>query len=380
MEQTLAGLGSRVFLMNNVHEDQPVVFETRWALSYLRGPLGRQEIKRLMDPIKSARQARLSRSRAESVEAARQSAPTRQSEAALQSGPSRTVSTDPAATVGRPRRSRPASISTSCRCAAGRLPARGSSTRRCCSASPRCASPTRRPGWTPPQTVTVTTPVSDAPVPVDWNAAAESAFGPSDLEREAGAGAAYDPLPSAASKAKSYDAWKKSFGTWVYGAKKLELLRSAEPPLVSQPGETEGQFRVRLQQAARESRDEAVERLRQQYAPKIATLQERLRRAQAARGARGQPGIVCEAADSHLVRRDAARRVHGAQGGEHVHGRACDDGGAGRRAVDEGGRGREARGRERGVGAAADRRARSRTARADRGRRGEDGERARWSR
>jgi hypothetical protein len=132
------------------------------------------------------------------------------------------------------------------------------------------------------QTVTVAAPVSDAPVPVDWNAAAESAFGPSDLEREAGAGAAYDPLPSAASKAKSYDAWKKSFGTWVYGSKKLELWRSADPPLVSQPDETEGQFRVRLQQAARESRDEAVERLRQQYAPKIATLQERLRRAQAA--------------------------------------------------------------------------------------------------
>ena len=55
MEQTLAALGSRVFLMNNVHEDEPVVFETRWALSYLRGPLGRQEIKRLMDARKSER-------------------------------------------------------------------------------------------------------------------------------------------------------------------------------------------------------------------------------------------------------------------------------------------------------------------------------------
>ena len=38
----LAGLGNRVFLMNNVHEDDPVVFETRWALSYLRGPLTRR--------------------------------------------------------------------------------------------------------------------------------------------------------------------------------------------------------------------------------------------------------------------------------------------------------------------------------------------------
>ncbi|PYV86968.1 MAG: ATP-binding protein, partial [Acidobacteria bacterium] len=37
MEQILAGLGNRIFLMNNVHEDGPEVFETRWTLSYLRG-------------------------------------------------------------------------------------------------------------------------------------------------------------------------------------------------------------------------------------------------------------------------------------------------------------------------------------------------------
>src|SRR5262249_6449547 len=48
MEQTLAALGSRVFLMNNVHEDKPVVFEVRWAMSYLRGPLSRTQIKTLM--------------------------------------------------------------------------------------------------------------------------------------------------------------------------------------------------------------------------------------------------------------------------------------------------------------------------------------------
>ena len=35
MEATLAALGNRVFLMNNVHDDAPVVFESRWAMSYL---------------------------------------------------------------------------------------------------------------------------------------------------------------------------------------------------------------------------------------------------------------------------------------------------------------------------------------------------------
>ena len=52
MERTLAALGSRVFLMNNVHEEVPVVFHTRWAMSYLCGPLTRDQIKRLMDPLR----------------------------------------------------------------------------------------------------------------------------------------------------------------------------------------------------------------------------------------------------------------------------------------------------------------------------------------
>ena len=32
--------------MHNVHEPEPVVFETRWTLSYLRGPMSREELKR----------------------------------------------------------------------------------------------------------------------------------------------------------------------------------------------------------------------------------------------------------------------------------------------------------------------------------------------
>src|ERR1051326_3196893 len=54
MEQILAGLSNRIFLLNNVHDDAPEVFETRWAMSYLRGPLTRAQIKSLMDPVKSA--------------------------------------------------------------------------------------------------------------------------------------------------------------------------------------------------------------------------------------------------------------------------------------------------------------------------------------
>ncbi len=54
METLLSSLGNRVFLMNNVHEDEPVLFETRWVMSYLRGPLTRSQIKQLMAPRKAA--------------------------------------------------------------------------------------------------------------------------------------------------------------------------------------------------------------------------------------------------------------------------------------------------------------------------------------
>lgn len=46
----LSRLSARVFLMNNVHDDAPILFHTRWALSYLRGPISRQEITALMAP------------------------------------------------------------------------------------------------------------------------------------------------------------------------------------------------------------------------------------------------------------------------------------------------------------------------------------------
>src|SRR5262245_11172027 len=48
MDCILSGLGNRVFLMNNVHEDHPVVFQSRFALSFLRGPLTREQVSRLM--------------------------------------------------------------------------------------------------------------------------------------------------------------------------------------------------------------------------------------------------------------------------------------------------------------------------------------------
>ena len=83
-----------------------------------------------------------------------------------------------------------------------------------------------------------------------------------------------------ASQVKSYTGWNREFTTLLYGNQRLELLKSPGLAVVSNPGETERDFRIRMQQTGREQRDQVVDALRQKYAPKIATLQDRIRRAQ----------------------------------------------------------------------------------------------------
>ena len=132
------------------------------------------------------------------------------------------------------------------------------------------------------QTTTLLTTIADGPVTVDWNGAVPAEVPIEDLEKEPQTNANFTETPAAASKAKSYDAWKKDLASWVYRNQRLELLESPSLEIASNPGETERDFRVRLQQFARERRDEAVEKLRQQYAPKIEQLAERKRRAEQA--------------------------------------------------------------------------------------------------
>jgi DNA helicase HerA-like ATPase len=41
LDKIISALGKRAFVLNNVHEKEPVVFQTRWAMNYLAGPMTR---------------------------------------------------------------------------------------------------------------------------------------------------------------------------------------------------------------------------------------------------------------------------------------------------------------------------------------------------
>jgi hypothetical protein len=123
-------------------------------------------------------------------------------------------------------------------------------------------------------------PLTDGAVPVDWDHGTPVDLAIADLEEAPADGAQFGELPAPAGKAKSYESWAKEFAGWLFRTQKLEVLRSPSTKAVSKPGESEGEFRVRLQQASRETRDRQAEQLRQAYAPKIASLQERLRKAE----------------------------------------------------------------------------------------------------
>lgn len=264
MEATLAGLGNRVFLMRNVHEDQPVVFQSRWALSYLRGPMTLPQIRQVMRAL-----------------------PTATSTAPAAAPAAATIPVPAAAPVGAPT-------------------------------PPPAPAPAGRPVL-PPEIpeyfLRPANPVSDvvyrpailgvsklhfvdakaavdtwltysllAPLGDDgfavWEEAAVKGDLKNELDPQAATGAAFSPVPTAATRKQSAEAWRKTLTAHLYQNVTMDLMTCPAIKLTSKPGETEGDFTARVGQVLREQRDLEVGKLRAKYAPKLQTLGDQLRRAQ----------------------------------------------------------------------------------------------------
>ncbi len=266
MARILSGLGSRVFLMNNVHDDSPVIFETRWALSYLRGPLTRTQIKTLMDPYK-------------------RTLPSPQTKIPATPSQPHTSHTSEVSTkkTGSPRPVLPPEISQYF------IPlriAQPEDTTLIYQAQLLASSSVHyvqaKTKLDVERDITTHVPITGNPVPVNWDDAEDLEIDSEELEKRPESHSTYAPLAAVASSGKQYKKWEKDFKNWVYRNKALELWKSSVLKIVSELDETERDFRIRLKQLAHEQRDEEIERLRRKYAPKMATLEERIRRAEQA--------------------------------------------------------------------------------------------------
>jgi len=250
LDKLISGLDSRVFLLHNVHDSQPAVFETRWAMSFLSGPMTREQIKAFSAGIPAG-------------------------QAAVHPAPV-AVPPPPSGTVLPPLQ--PTDV------AVFYLPASGAGQG--LSYIPAVGGwldvhySNKRFGIDVSEAVALATPIEDGPIPVDWDQALEIGAAPGDIASSPLPGAEFADLPAAANRPADYKKWCNDMLRWVRQNRPLILYQSKKLKLTSSPGETEGAFRARLTQAAREKRDLAVEKLRRKYAEKYAVLQDRRMRAE----------------------------------------------------------------------------------------------------
>ena len=281
MEELLAGLGSRVFLLNNVHEDEPVVFHVRWVMSYLTGPLARRQIKKPMDP-----------KRAE-VEAVQAAAPTPEPEAPKPPDP----------LPMRPRL--PRGAEDFFMPAGAGVPAEEINYVPAVIRVGEVRYQDSRKGISGTESVALINKIDPESGEVSWNQALELPNGMqvSQLGREPLPGASFSELPQSMLESKQWTDLKKELVDFLYGNHTITVFKSPMTGMYSNLGESEGEFRARLVHAAHELRDEKVDELQDSYEKKIETLEDRI--------ARAMDEVAEQQAQASTAKMDTAMKIGG---------------------------------------------------------------------
>lgn len=249
MEVLLSGLGNRVFLMNNVHEDGPVLFHVRWVMSYLTGPLARGQIKGLMDPRRGAFEREVE---AEVMDGNPMSQPS----GGAVGGSRPVVGTgvvevfaEAEGSAYRPFLLREATVHFSL----SKANVEGSR-----------------------KVVKVN---AILPKEIDWEETMVVEV--ASLREKPEEGVGFSELPGFAMNAKNYKQVEDEFKDELYRDEREEIFFCPMVKVYGRIGEEEGEFRVRVSHEAREERDEAMEKMKDAAEGKLKTLEGRLRSAEA---------------------------------------------------------------------------------------------------
>lgn len=270
IDQIISGLENRVFVMSNTHEDGLEIFQTRWALSYLRGPITRNQIKELIKDIKLLPEFSINGKKTEIKETVSKTLNNiHQISSNNELKLTRTQPTlpppiiqyfIPVESLGINKQSkfyyRPEIIGVaSLNFVDSKL------------------------GIDTTMELQVITPITNEPISVDWTSSKEIDINLKNLQKKS-EGSNFTELPLIASKAEKYDRWEKDFIDWLYKNQKLSLYKIKDLKEISKLGESESDFRNRIRTLIRENRDNNVEKLRQKYSSKIRNIQEKIQRAQ----------------------------------------------------------------------------------------------------
>lgn len=133
--------------------------------------------------------------------------------------------------------------------------------------------------WQSVQKQSLLIPFQEGLVPLDFEQSIAISVEPSQLSKEAQREGTYQALPTQAQKATQYVLWKKAFLEQVYRKASLNIWHAPHLKIYSKEGETEAQFRIRLQQMARERLDEEVQKIQEKHQSKLLTLEEKIRKA-----------------------------------------------------------------------------------------------------
>ncbi len=299
-DNLISQLGNRVFLMHNVHEDRPVIFQTRWVMSYLSGPMTRPQIQMLMNdrkkrtqttPIPDKNATKIPDAAVRTENQPTLSATDANSGNDVPFGFSETVpGLDPALkqlylkTIVSPESaiqelSRETGSATQVRKA--RIvyePAvLGSAS---VMFSDRKYQMNEREDY-----LMAFQSFSGTPVSIEWKDAERlhvsndsflaSADCPSDGPRPV-----FASVPEQANSQKKIAAYGTGLADWIYYNARRHIAFHKELDLYQLPGEDERDFMIRLQQASREKRDAEIDELEEKFKPRIEKLQERAQREQ----------------------------------------------------------------------------------------------------
>ncbi len=256
-DKILSSLRPREFLMQNVHENGAAVFRTRWAMSYLRGPMTREEIRRLT-PDEAAETAAATAKPALARTAA---APAPES-----------LSSAPIAPMGVEMGYVPIARSIS---ADDTLVYRPAVLGSCQLHHVRVAAKIDQ--WEDLELLAL---VDEGQNGADWDGAIRVEGLRDQLGDAPDTRGTFAPISDAIDERKDFTKWKRALCAQAYREQARDVLHCKSLKTYSALGETKGHFRVRLGDALREERDEALDTLRDKYASKLATMEDRVRRAE----------------------------------------------------------------------------------------------------